>query len=197
MTTANDSSHHRFQARGSTLVATLALLGLASAAAAAAPTGKMGPTSAPAPQNMAAPNAPFTIDGRSAELKTYMGHPLVIWQVATWCPSCRAGLETFAQHQAEIDKSDITILVLRDYKNGGYPGVGMHKFVEQVAPKLLNDPHFVIGKDTKALFDLYNPHHFIDVYQVIAPDGHIVVVSSTPSATFNKIEGFIKPKTGS
>jgi hypothetical protein len=31
---------------------------------------------------------------------------------------------------------------------------------------------------------------------VIAPDGHIAVVSSTPPATFDKIESFIKPKTG-
>ena len=182
--------------RGTTLLAG-AVLGLASATAIAAPMGKMGPTNAPTPQNMVAPNAPFTVDGKNVELKTYLGHPLVVWQVTTWCPSCKAGLKTFAQHQAEIDNSDITILVLRDYQNGGYPGPSMHQFVEQAASKLLNDPHFVIGDDTKALFDLYNPHKFVDVYQVIAPDGHVAVVSSTPSATFNKIDGFIKPKTGS
>lgn len=197
MTTANNVDDHRSLPRRKTLFATLALLGVGAVPAGAAPTGKMGPTNAPAPQNTVAPNAPFTLDGKSAELKTYIGHPLVVWQVTTWCPSCKAGLETFAQHQAEIDQSDITILVLRDYQNGGYPGPGMHQFVEQTAPKLLNDPHFVIGDDSKALFDLYNPHHFIDVYQVIAPDGHIAVVSSTPSATFDKIKRFIKPKTGS
>ncbi|KDM65698.1 MULTISPECIES: peroxiredoxin [unclassified Acidiphilium] len=180
---------------GTALLASVVFLGLASATAMAAPTGKMGPTNAPAPQNMAARNAPFTVGGKNVELKTYLGHPLVVWQVTTWCPSCKAGLKTFAQHQAQIDKSDITIIVLRDYKNGGYqPDASMHKFVEEVAPKLLNDPHFVIGEDTKALFDLYNPHHYIDVYQVIAPDGRIAVDSSTPSATFGKIERFIQPK---
>ena len=179
------------------MVPGLIFLGLASATAIAAPTGKMGPTDAPVQQNVVAPNAPFHTGGHIAELKTYMGHPLVVWQVTTWCPSCKAGLKTFAQHQAEIDNSDITILVLRDYQNGGYPGPSIRKFAEPVALKLLNDPHFVFGDDTKALFDLYNPHKFVDVYQVIAPDGHVAVVSSTPSATFNKIDGFIKPKTGS
>ena len=184
--------------RSTAMLAGVILLGLASATAIAAPTGKMGPTDAPVQPNAVAPNAPFHTGGHIAELKTYMGHPLVVWQVTTWCPSCRAGLETFARHQAQIDKSDITIIVLRDYKNGGYqPDASMHDFVAGGAPKLLNDPHFVIGEDTKALFDLYNPHHYIDVYQVIAPDGRIAVDSSTPSATFGKIEGFIKPKTGS
>jgi thiol-disulfide isomerase/thioredoxin len=197
LSVGGESGHHRSPPHGKTLIAALAFLGLASATAAAAPTGKMGPTNVPAPQNMVAPNAPFTVDGQSSELKTYMGHPLVVWQVTTWCPSCRAGLETFAQHQAEIDKSDITILVLRDYQNGGYPGPGIRKFAEQVAPKLVNDPHFVFGEDTKALFDLYNPHHFIDVYQVVAPNGHVAVVSSTPSVTFDKIARSIKPKAGS
>jgi thiol-disulfide isomerase/thioredoxin len=197
MTRTNTSGHHRCHPLGKSLLAAVALAGLSAATAVAGPTGKMGPTNAPVPQNMTAPNAPFTVDGKTVELKTYTGHPLVVWQVTTWCPSCKAGLRIFAQHQAQIDKSDMTILVLRDYKNGGYSGPSMHKFVEQTAPKLLNDRHFVIGDDTKALFDLYNPHKFVDVYQVIAPDGHVAVVSSTPSATFGKIERFIKPKTGS
>jgi hypothetical protein len=73
----------------------------------------------------------------------------------------------------------------------------MRKFAESTAPSLLNDPYFVFGEDTKALFDLYNPQKYVDVYQVIAADGHIAVVSSTPSATFDKIESFIKAKAGS
>lgn len=188
------SDRYRLRALGGIIVIALTLAGLATATASAAPKGTMGPTNAPVQQGTMAPNAPFHTGGHIAELKDYMGHPLVVWQVTTWCPSCRAGLETFARHQAQIDKSDITIIVLRDYKNGGYPGIGIRKFAEQVAPKLVNDPHFVFGEDTKALFDLYNPRHFIDTYEVITPNGHVAVVSSAPSATFDKIESFITPK---
>ena len=196
MRTSNSSMHHRARWFSKVLLTPLILAGLASAPALATPTGKMGPTTAPTPQDVAAPNAALMVAGKRVALKSYMGHPLVVWQVTTWCPSCKAGLKVFARHQAQIDKSDMTVLVLRDYRNGGYPGPGMHKFVEQTAPKLLNDPHFVFGNDTKTLFDLYNPHKFVDVYQVIAPDRHIAVVSSTPSVTFGKIEHFIKPKNG-
>jgi thiol-disulfide isomerase/thioredoxin len=197
VTRTNVSAHCRFQPCGTALLAALVLAGFASASAFAAPQGKMGPINAPGPETMVASNAPFTVDGKSVELKTLLGHPLVIWQVATWCPSCKAGLETFAQHQAAIDRSDMTILVLRDYQNGGYPGPGIHEFAKSVAPKLLNDPHFVFGEDTKTLFDRYNPHKFVDVYQVVAPDGKIAVVSSAPSASFVNIERFINPKSGS
>lgn len=197
VTRTNVFAHCRFQPRGTTLLAALVLAGFTSATAFAAPQGKTGPTNVPGPQTVTALNAPFTVDGKSVELKTYMGHSFVIWQVATWCPSCKAGLETFAQHQAEIDKSDMTILVLRDYKNGGYPGPGIREFAKSVAPGLLNDPHFVFGEDTKSLFDRYNPHKVVDVYQVVAPDGNVAVVSSAPSATFANIERFIKPRSGS
>lgn len=198
MTRTDGSRQYFFSPSGRTFLAALILASFASATAFAGPTGKMGPTNASAPQGEVAPNATFTtVDGKIIALKGYAGHPVVVWQVTTWCPSCKAGLETFAHHESEIDKSDITVLVLRDYQNGGYPGPTMRKFAESVAPKLLHDPHFVFGEDTKALFDLYNPHKFIDVYQVIGADGHIALVSSTPSATFDKIQSFLKAKTGS
>lgn len=190
-------THRRSQPLGKMLLAAFALVGLVSATAVAAPTGTMGPTNTPTPRNMTAPDAPFRVDGKNVELKAYLGHPLVVWEVTTWCGSCRAGLKILEEHQAEIDKSDVTFLILRDYKDGGYPGPSMHKFVEKVAPKLLNDSHFVIGSDTKTLFDLYNPHHYVDVYQVIASDGHIAVVSSDIPVTFDKLANFIKPKVGS
>ncbi len=143
-----------------------------------------------------APNAPFTtVDGKVQQLDAYKGHPVIVWQVTTWCPSCAAGLRTFAEHQAQIDRSDLTVLVLRDYKNGGYPGPGMRDFAKSVAPALLADPHFVFGKDSQALFERYNPRKFVDIYQAIAADGRIRLVSSSPSATFDKIEALIRPRS--
>ncbi|MGH7073455.1 MAG: TlpA family protein disulfide reductase [Stellaceae bacterium] len=172
-------------------------LAMMSSVAFAHPKGKMGPTSAPAPRDTIAPDTQFHVGERLVDLKTYAGHKLMVWQVTTWCPSCRAGLATFADHQSLIDQSDVRVIVLRDYKNGGYPGVGIRKFAEEVAPKLLHDPHFVFGEDTKTLFDSYNPHHYVDVYQLITPDRHIAAASSTPSVTFDKIEAFIKSKPAS
>lgn len=149
------------------------------------------------PATERAANAPFLAHGATVYLQSFKGQPLMLWQVATWCPSCRAGLATMAQHQSLIDSSNLKIIVLRDYKNGGYSGEGMTKFVEDAAPTLLHDPHFVIGKDTETLFKLYNPHHYVDVYQLIEPNGHIAAISSTPSVTFSKIARFIKSQAKS
>jgi thiol-disulfide isomerase/thioredoxin len=167
------------------------------AMALASPSGVMGPKNGPRAADQLAPAASFTTDGKTVALDTFNGHPVMLWQVATWCGSCRAGLRTFAHEKALIDKSNIRVIVLRDYKNGGYPGIGIKKFAEQTAPSLIHDPHFVFGDDTKALYTLYNPHHYVDVYDLIGADGKIKTVSSTPSATFGKIKAFIasEPKS--
>jgi len=176
------------------LAASMLLAGSTVAAVAGAP-GAACPTPTVATSGQLAPNAPFTtVDGKVVQLDAYKGHPVIVWQVTTWCPSCAAGLRTFADHQAQIDRSDLTVLVLRDYDNGGYPGPAMRDFAKSVAAPLLKDPHFVFGKDTKALFDRYNPRKFVDIYQVIAADGRVRLTSSSPSATFGKIEAFLQPR---
>lgn len=163
-------------------------------AAVVAPPGwaaSMAPMNAPAPSRLRAGDAPFLAHGKRMYLHSFKGQPIMLWQVATWCKSCVAGLQTMAQNQALIDGSNLKVIVLRDYKNGGYPGDDMETFVTANAPALLRDSHFLIGEDTKALFNLYNPHHYVDVYHLIEPDGHIVAISSAPSVTFDKIEQFI------
>lgn len=166
-------------------------IGVTVTAARAAGTGKTSPTNASAPHALAA-NVPFLVHGKKVELRSFIGQPIMVWQVTTWCPSCRAGLATMAQHKSLIDASNVKIIVLRDYKNGGYPGQNMEKFVAEAAPTLRHDQHFVFGEDTKTLFKLYNPHHFIDIYQLIEAGGRVALVSSAPSATFGKIERFIR-----
>ena len=176
------------------LAASILLPGSATLAAAHTPGDATSSASVVRPGQLA-PNAPFTnVDGKVQQLSAYKGHPVIVWQVTTWCPSCAAGLRTFAEHKKQIDHSDLTVLVLRDYENGGYPGPGMRDFAKAVAPALLNDPHFVFGEDTQTLFERYNPGKFVDIYQVISRDSKIRLLSSSPSATFGKIEALIQPR---
>jgi hypothetical protein len=163
-----------------------------AAAASPAWAASMAPMNAPVPSQARAGDAPFLVHGKRTNLQSFKGQPIMLWQVATWCKSCAVGLQTMAQNQALIDASNLKIVVLRDYKNGGYPGDDMEKFVAANAPTLLHDPHFIIGEDTEELFNLYNPNHYIDVYHLIGSDGHVAAISSAPSVTFDKIEQFIK-----
>lgn len=162
-----------------------------SVTAVAATHPMMAPRNGPAPHKTAI-DAAFLSHGKRLELYSGAAQPVMLWQVATWCGSCKVGLQALAQHRSLIDASDLRVVVLRDYKNGGYPGEDMDKFVAQNAPALLHDSHFIIGDDTAALYRLYNPHHFVDVYYLIAPSKQILVESSNPAITFAKIKRFIK-----
>lgn len=157
----------------------------------AQPKGTMAPMNGAAPANARAVDAPLLVAGKTVPLATFKGQPVMVWQVATWCGSCAVGLKTMAQNLALIDASHLKIIILRDYQNGGYPGESMEKFVAANAPALLHDPHIVIGEDTEAFFNQYNPHHYVDVYHLIGANGEIVAVSSAPSMTFDKIKQFI------
>ena len=159
--------------------------------ALASPSGVMGPLNPPAAADQTAPAANFVSQGQTIAIASFKGHPVMLWQVATWCGSCRAGLQTFEEQKALVDKSNIRIIVLRDYKNGGYPGISITAFAQQTAPSLLHDPHFVFGDDTEGLFALYNPKHYVDIYHLIDADGTIKAVSGSPSATFAKIQKFM------
>lgn len=152
--------------------------------------GTMAPMNAPAHERAAA--EPFLVHGKTMNLQSFKGQPVMLWQVATWCPSCAVGLQTLAQNQALIDASKLKVIILRDYQNGGYPGEDMEKFVAANAPALLHDSHFLIGEDTETLFKRYNPHHFVDVYYLIEPNGQVALTASAPSMSFDKIEQFIR-----
>lgn len=164
---------------------------LIPAFALAAPSGTMGPKNSPVSAATPAPDATFRSNGHLVKLATYRGHKLMIWEVATWCGSCKAGLKALAHHQALIDRSNLTVVVLRDYKNGGYPGIAIEKFAAQVAPSLLKDRHFVFGDATKELATAYDPRHYVDIYQLIDARNQIVTTSAAPSVTFGKIEHFM------
>lgn len=176
----------------SSLCAVVVALVAAAPPALAAPKGTMAPMNGQGPSNERAAGAPFLVNGKTMNLESFRGQPVMVWQVATWCGSCAVGLKTMAQNLALIDASNLKVIVLRDYKNGGYPGDDMGKFVAANAPALLHDPHFLIGEDTEELFKRYNPHHYVDVYYLIGSNGQIAAVSSAPSMTFDKIKQFIK-----
>src|SRR5579875_819644 len=148
--------------------------------------GSMAPMNAPAHEHAAA--APFLVHGRTMNLQSFKGQPVMLWQVATWCPSCAVGLKTLAQNRALIDGSKLKVIVHQDYENGGYPGVDMEKFTAENAPALLHDSHFIIGEDTKELYSRYNPHRYVDVYYLIEPNGHVALTASAPSMSFDTIK---------
>lgn len=138
------------------------------------------------------PEASFTtVRGKAQTLNNYRHRKLMIWEVATWCGSCVAGLQAMQQHASELQMAGVTVILLQVYKNGGYPGMSIRNFVKRFAPNLLNAPNWVIGTAHADFSKIYNPKHYADLYYLIDADGKIAAINSAPGSSFPTIKQFM------
>lgn len=138
------------------------------------------------------PKASFTtLQGKTRTLGAYRGRKLMVWEVATWCGSCVAGLRAMQQHALELQMANVTVILLQVYKNGGYPGMSIHDFVKRFAPALLGMPNWVIGTANADLSKTYNPRHYADIYYLINADGQVAAVNGAPASSFSIIRRFM------
>lgn len=138
-----------------------------------------------------APAAPFTtISGRTLSTTSLKGHPTLFWLLSTWCGSCAAGLQTLAQQVDSLQKAGLRVVVLRNYRNDGYPGMHIAEFTRKVLPHFAPPKNWVFGQASQQLGKRYNARHYPDIYFLIDAKGHIKAVDSAPSATFSRILAF-------
>ncbi|MGC8522512.1 MAG: oxidoreductase, partial [Steroidobacteraceae bacterium] len=93
-----------------------------------------------------APLVPFTVAGRMESTAQLKGHPTLLWLLSTWCGSCAAGLQALRSEAAQLEMARLHVIVLRNYKNGGYPGPHIRSFVKRFAPALLSEPNWTFGQ---------------------------------------------------
>ena len=137
-----------------------------------------------------APTATFTSQGKSLSLAAYHGQKVMLWLFSTWCPSCQAGLGALAQEQKTLAAGNVRLIVLENYRNGGYPGPSMQELLNQYARAVKGAPNWTIGNATHELAAVYNAKSYPDIYYLIGADGKIVTVGSAPSASMNEILTF-------
>ena len=145
-----------------------------------------------------APAAPFTTTaGKTLSTATLQGRPTLLWLLSTWCGSCAAGLQTLARHAGVLQKAGLRIVVLRNYRNDGYPGMHIGQFVSEVLPHFTPPQNWILGQASRQLGKRYNAKHYPDIYFLIDAKGRIQAVDSAPSATLKKILSFAKnPSNG-
>lgn len=161
------------------VVALMALLGVGSVRAAETPPK--------------APEAPFTtVDGSTHSTSELKGSPTLLWLLSTWCGSCAAGLDALSQHTDEIAKTDLRVVVLRNYQNGGYPGADIAQFVSRVLPRLKVPERWMLGQASAGLDRAYNGKHYPDIYFLIDRQGRVRQVGGAPSATMDRILRFAR-----
>ncbi|EQD75035.1 thiol-disulfide oxidoreductase, partial [mine drainage metagenome] len=101
------------------------------------------------------PNAPaalyITAGGRTVSTAQLKGHRTLLWLLSTWCGSCTAGLQAMASETGPLAKSGLRVVILRNYRNGGYPGPDIRSFVDRFAPGLLTEPYWTFGQASRGL----------------------------------------------
>lgn len=145
-----------------------------------------------------APAASFTTSsGKRLSTATLEGHPTLLWLLSTWCESCATGLQTLAQHAGVLRETGLRVVILRNYRNDGYRGLRIGKFVSKVLPHFIPPKNWILGQASRSLGERYNARHYPDIYFLINAKGRVQAVDSAPSATFEKILSFAKnPSNG-
>ena len=141
-----------------------------------------------------APDTYFYSNSKKVYVKSFESKRVMLWLFSTWCPSCIAGFNALAEKQPELKKDKFTIIVLRNYKNGGYPGPTVTEFAKKYGEKLLNADNWVFGEASKDLESKYNSKGYPDIYFLINEKGIITNINGSPAATLDDILSFAGKK---
>jgi thiol-disulfide isomerase/thioredoxin len=139
-----------------------------------------------------APEGLFVSQGKVVPIEKYRGHKVMLWLFSTWCHTCVVAAKSLEKNNAELQKSGLVILALRNHKNGGNPGLSIEQFIEKFAASMTQAENWILGEATAQLDNSYNAHHYADVYFLIDEQGMVQVVSTSPAATLSSIQRFVK-----
>jgi len=168
------------------LAAGLFLSPLVAAAAAAAaqevPQAKVG---------QPAPEVVFTdIDGKERRLSALRGRPVMLWLIATWCPTCQASAKILAARARELETGGLVVVTLRLYNNLGYEGPEIRDFAARWAPSLLDRAGWLWGDADLETSLAYDVQGYPDIYWLIDANGILRHVDTAPNVTFDRIAAF-------
>ena len=139
---------------------------------------------------IAAPDAAFVSDTRQHTIAAFKGGKVMLWLLSTWCSSCGVGMQALVEKQPQLRRTGLTILALKNYENGGYPGPSLDDFVEQFGGSLRHAPNWIFGDASKALAAEYNARNYPDIYFLIDEQGMVQGVNGAPAATLDTIMMF-------
>jgi len=141
-----------------------------------------------------APDTYFYVNSKKVLLKNFKGKKVMLWLFSTWCPSCIVGFQALAKKQPELKKDNLTIIILRNYKNGGYPGPTAIEFAKKYGENLLKAKNWVFGEASNNLESIYNSKKYPDIYFLINSKGYVININGAPAATLDNILSFAKSK---
>lgn len=141
-----------------------------------------------------APEAHFTtLGGEDTHLSDFKGQKVMLWLLATWCPSCITGARVLAENNDKL--GNIKIIALKSYGNAGYPGPSIEEFAKSYTPQMLSAENWLWGDASKDTTEIYNPKNYPDIYFLVDENGTLRVINGAPAATLNKIVEFVNDQS--
>lgn len=129
-----------------------------------------------------------TLDDQERSLADYRGEKVMLWFVATWCPSCQTSATALQRRHQQV--KDLRILAVKMHENAGYGGPTIREFAAEYAPETLEEDHWVWGRADRETTRRYDPRNVVDIFYLIDEEGIIRTVDSVPTTTINKITRF-------
>ena len=133
----------------------------------------------------------FLSQSKSVPLSQYKGKKVMLWLFSTWCHTCVASVKAMQKKQTIWQKKGLIILALRNYENGGYPGVSMAAFLKRFGPQIPGFDNWIIGNASKEMDKKLNAKKFPDIYFLIDEEGLVQTVNTAPNRTMKIILNFI------
>ncbi len=132
----------------------------------------------------AAPDFTFTdAQGSSLSLSSFLGKPIVLWWVATWCSSCIEGTQIFAQqYYASYRSAGVTVLEIESYNDLGQTGPSIEAMASQHG--YTGQAGWIIGEGSAHATSLYNPNSDLEYYYVLSSQGTVVTQGTPLTGSF-------------
>ncbi len=133
----------------------------------------------------------FLGNGSYTNLSSYKGHAVVLWFVATWCPSCAQGNGAINQNYQFFEQRGVKVIELELYNDLGYSGPPIASFVNSYAPSAYSNHTIIPALAGYNMTAAYDPKGYLDIYYLIAANGTVLYINGSPASTLGQLEGAI------
>ena len=121
-------------------------------------------------------------------LSLYKGHAVVLWFVATWCPSCAQGNEAINQNYQFLEQRGVKVIELELYNDLGYRGPPITSFVNSYAPSAYSNGTIIPAFAGYNMTAAYDPKGYLDIYYLISANGTVSYINGSPASTLGQLE---------
>jgi thiol-disulfide isomerase/thioredoxin len=121
------------------------------------------------------PNFPIDfVNGTHSYLYSFLGTPILLWFVTTWCSSCQQSAQMLKeQYYQQLESKGVVILTIELYDDLNQNGPNLTQFAQNYGAGV-NEPNWYYGYSNQTTTYVFDPEAALDVYYAINSHGVIV-----------------------